>query len=723
MEEELTCVIVDTEYLPSDLIRSLTLIRKLDDSYLQSTTDLHELTKEYGSLPSQPVENRSDPKVLRARISHFLNRAIGARESSYAEASRLYDVVDRHFNRLTSIISKLQALPLPPSRDPTPAPQPVKSPQTNRGRGRKTDVDATTGPRITLRLDGARTGPGPGRPLGTISRLKSRNRRITIPGEVLPPPNPDSPPPSTESDWESEPRSPVPIPTSRVGVPSRSRGKPGRVKIPKLPKPDRIKIPKGQRGRRPAGAMGTNAHSSVAGISSSNALALLNPPPENAVAGSEDAPWLKLTPYELARLRKRMKKNAVWQPSDTMIARELKSLGRGVEAWRAAKAKADAAGEPFPSGDGVTIEGADGGGAGSGGKKPLAEGEIRPDALGIDEVQLSNRGMKLNQAKKMKKEAMARAAAEEAAAQAELAAKRLADAGRGFRGIFAESNNDMDESVTVGGTLKEKEAEKPKMNRKKRPEEATKPMIDAETIKSEADPQAAKSSRKRRRETPAPITTSITSTTTVPLAAPGPSSASTTGTPVLPLSPSQPKNATSNQSHRRQTSVTTAPTSPPPPPSRPRSRGVAASAEPPTTASSIGKDRPRRASTASVAATPQPVSIRRRRGKLPAPGPVTASGDGGTTLSVGKRKAAPRKRAGKKPKSPEDEKIEDKGGLGAEVVGDEEEDMEIDPNEPTYCLCDRVSFGLMVMCENGDVSVLSYWLEYLGQTCLQSPIV
>jgi hypothetical protein len=95
---------------------------------------------------------------------------------------------------------------------------------------------------------------------------------------------------------------------------------------------------------------------------------------------------------------------------------------------------------------------------------------------------------------------------------------------------------------------------------------------------------------------------------------------------------------------------------------------------------------------------------RRRRGKLPAPGPVTASGDGGTTLSVGKRKAAPRKRAGKKPKSPEDEKAEGKGGLGTEFPGEEEEDLEIDPNEPTYCLCDRVSFGLMVMCENGDVS-------------------
>ena len=30
-------------------------------------------------------------------------------------------------------------------------------------------------------------------------------------------------------------------------------------------------------------------------------------------------------------------------------------------------------------------------------------------------------------------------------------------------------------------------------------------------------------------------------------------------------------------------------------------------------------------------------------------------------------------------------------------------DMPIDPNEPTYCLCNRVSFGEMVGCDNADV--------------------
>lgn len=30
-------------------------------------------------------------------------------------------------------------------------------------------------------------------------------------------------------------------------------------------------------------------------------------------------------------------------------------------------------------------------------------------------------------------------------------------------------------------------------------------------------------------------------------------------------------------------------------------------------------------------------------------------------------------------------------------------DMPIDPNEPTYCICHRVSFGEMVGCDNPEV--------------------
>ncbi|KAI5814695.1 hypothetical protein BZA77DRAFT_317848 [Pyronema omphalodes] len=43
-----------------------------------------------------------------------------------------------------------------------------------------------------------------------------------------------------------------------------------------------------------------------------------------------DKQWNRLTPEELAKLRKKMKKNATWTPSAAMIFRELESLGRGI---------------------------------------------------------------------------------------------------------------------------------------------------------------------------------------------------------------------------------------------------------------------------------------------------------------------------------------------------------------------------------------------------------
>jgi len=43
-------------------------------------------------------------------------------------------------------------------------------------------------------------------------------------------------------------------------------------------------------------------------------------------------------------------------------------------------------------------------------------------------------------------------------------------------------------------------------------------------------------------------------------------------------------------------------------------------------------------------------------------------------------------------------------------------DMPIDPNEPTYCLCKRVSFGEMVGCDNPDCKVEWFHFECVGLT-------
>ena len=90
-----------TEYLPSDLTRSLTLIGKLDESYLTATGAVHELSKDYGSLPKLSPRRRTSAQAqeLRHAISHNLDYAISCREASHGEALRLYEMVDRHYNR------------------------------------------------------------------------------------------------------------------------------------------------------------------------------------------------------------------------------------------------------------------------------------------------------------------------------------------------------------------------------------------------------------------------------------------------------------------------------------------------------------------------------------------------------------------------------------------------------------------------------------------------
>lgn len=460
-----------TEYLPSDLVRSLRLIGNLDDAYLSSADKVHKQSKVYGSLPNLSPDKRPSSQYLRQEISYNLDHAINARESAFAEASRLCDQVDRHYTRLSSIISKLQALPKPPSRDPTPVPR-VRSPQISRA---KTRADGTPPPRITLRLEGPRAGASAGRISNSVPKPRYRSQKVTVPGEVLPPPNPDSPPPVTDSEWEIGPPSPVPVATSRVGASSRNRHtKPARIRTQKSSMTPRV--PKVARSQRPPGAMGTNVHSAVAGISTSNALSLLDPPPPDAKPGSVHAPWMRLTEWEMAKLRKRMKKNAIWSPSETMIRRELSDAGRGPENYRTTKARADQAGEEFLDEDNIAT---------SAPGKSLGPGEISTDALSLEHAQLSNRGMKLNEAKKEKKANMVREQAALAAAEAELAAKRLADVGSSMKSLFNKpvdgallspiaSTSQTNDKATARDKAKEKEKEKEKERKREREREREK---------------------------------------------------------------------------------------------------------------------------------------------------------------------------------------------------------------------------------------------------------
>ena len=399
-----------TEFFPSDLFRSLTLIGKLDETFLQHTAKVHELTKSYGSLPTLPAEERPSAQDLRKDISFSLHHALRCRESSFAEAARLSTVADNLTNRISTIKRKLAALPKPPSRDPTPIPK-VRSPAAQRNR----KLENERNPRIKLKTDIGKLVSSSG-PNQTPLPKKHRSRRTVVPGEVLPPFDPNSPGVSDGSDSEPEPRAAT-MPRARDKTPKT-------LKLPKVPKSENIRLPKPAINRLP-GSSGTNVHSSVAGISVSNAMAQLEPPPPNPILGSKHAPWLSLTEWELNKIRKRMKKNADWLPSEIMVKRELAATGRGTANYLKAKAQAEDAGEDFLDEEPEIF------------KRPVTfRGRTSEPVLDADgEEQLVSRGMKLNEAKKLKRKLMLQEAAER-----EEANRRITQAGLAVNDLFSQTN-------------------------------------------------------------------------------------------------------------------------------------------------------------------------------------------------------------------------------------------------------------------------------------------
>ncbi|KAJ8200615.1 hypothetical protein LV164_008329 [Aspergillus fumigatus] len=640
-----------TEYLPADLIRSLTLIRGLDERYLEATQNVHELTKTWGQLPDLPSHERPDAQTLRKNISAQLDQAINARECAYAEACRLYDVVDRHFNRLECIKQKLHALPKPESREPTP-PE-TQTTLNKRGRSsKKGEAAVPTTTRIKLRLDGAANA-------GTRPEQRSRSRRGKLAADHLAGLHPDSPIASTEhSDVEAGTK------------PTRSAA------------PEELAVAKGkkekQTRRSRTSAPLTNGHGHGAAMSTSNALAMLKPPPEDAKPGSEDLPWLRLTEWEMTKLRKKMKKNAVWQPSEVMIHRELALRGRGWDAYRRAKAEAEANGTEFLDCDDIMNN--------------YVPGMLTrlTDANGIEgvvETKLSNRGMKLNEAKKLKRENMAREQAAAAAAAA-AEAKRLAESGT--TGAAAPDQSQVESSLAA--RKPSRASKKRKVDESVAAQAAPAPPVDSETRGS------LRSSAKRRKmsKTPVEADEAMVDETADQAAKFESSKAS----PV----PSAASTVAAAQTKEIKTST--------PPVSRPPSRHLApggASAE--VAALAPGKDL-RRKSTTPARRTPVPEGSQAggRRRKRPAPGPVSSGQDGGAAVSYGRRKAKPaKKRFGPREQGQKD-------GTTREDIRIDEDGVleEIDPNEPRYCLCGDVSFGTMICCENQDCDKEWFHLECVG---------
>ncbi|ETS79840.1 hypothetical protein PFICI_07369 [Pestalotiopsis fici W106-1] len=816
-----------TEYLPADVNRSLTLIGKLDQAYIDASAQVHELTTTWGKLPSLPANQRPAPAELRADISRNLSQAVNSRISSHAEAQRMSEYVNRHVNRAKTILAKLQHM-----RDNYPTEE-QKSPVQTRS------PQLTRTPKVSLPLD--KDG----------NRIR-RPPRITVPGEVLAPYDVDFNA-YTSSSEESSDEEEYMSPTRTTPAP--------RIKLVKGSKVSKQKVPKPPRPSRQLPNDGLPIPST------SSALAKLKPPPDDAVLGGPDLPWLQLTPYELAKLRKRMKKNAVWNPSDTMIARELKSVGRGVEAYKEAQQKAKDEGKPFDAPLPTLVT------DGSGVQHPPV-GAISTEALGAEEVKLSNRGMKLNEAKKLKREQMAKQAADEA----EESARRMkALAGsilwnhEGSPSVGAgviEAPNPQPAQTPAPTPAPVQSTSKAQAKKRKRDSvtETAVPEVKTESQENgDSTPaQPVKPPIKRTKtETPVPppqltprptsvppavatpvpppqiaqsATVQITSATPVPVPvppttqttpqvalqpqppqpppaaaaastpapAPAPTSAPTpspapaptpasapapapapapalvptqtmsqagsqatqlttvlperpTASPSTSTSPAPPPSTTvPNTTTTTTTTTTTVPTKPPavtpilppktsttpilPPanhltkretrkdaqknvqplatntkqPSTPRqntpvttpgpdqpsmnlrrpsSRGQGSSVEPPPT--TLAAERPRRTSTARNTPAPE-IRQPSKRIKRPAPGVIsTSAGGAGSTSAIGKRTAAPRKKQRvKKTTQAEQEpeiEVDDEGNI-------------IDPHEPRYCVCNGVSFGTMIQCDNVDVS-------------------
>lgn len=669
-----------TEYLPADLIRSLTLIRSLDESYLTNAQDVHDLTRVYGSLPSLPATSRPNAQDLRSDISRHLDQALSARESAYAEACRLFDLTDRHQNRLQSIIAKLHGLPKPPSRDPTPQPQPVSSAKRSRS-GRKIE-NGMSGTRLTLK---APKGP-------TLSILsRPRHRRVTVPGEVMPPFDPDEPIASTEvSDWESDPPSPV---------------RP----VLKLKQPKAIK------------AVVQSVEKEVRKPRETATYRKPTPPPEDADIGSKYRPWTHLTEYEMYKLRKKMKKNHTWEPSEVMIRRELAEKGRGWDNYYKAKADAHKNGTKFIDIDQDKDQ-----------SEPADQVEtpkVTPTtAAPPSTITSKGKSSKKPDLKKEKKEESVQSRAALAAQEAELAARRLGDIGSAFKNLFSPFANALSSlnrsASTPTANNSTPTGKKPtgteKTQRKRKLDESsvsTSPSVEPEGQRKKQKTAPPKAVATASSAVPAEM--SSAGTIKIPLKL-------TVNTQASPVSESSTPISTTASTTRavsvQRSSIAPRAEQTPQPSSRPPSRrSTAASAEPQAAvlsapalvpATALVSRPSRRASTTPgpVAATMRKTPVAEgtpktvptaasRRSKRDAPGTVTQSSqDGGAAVSVSKRKSKPSRsnKATVTPKATVDTAVPQ---IRIDIDGNQEI---VDPDEERYCVCHDVSWGEMICCELDD---------------------
>ena len=660
-----------TEYVPSDLLRSLTLIRGLDATYLSNSHAAHDLTTIYSTLPTLPPSSRPDPTTLREQISLHLDRAIDSRENAFAEADRAYQVIFRNTNRLQSILSKLQALPKPPSRDPTP--QPVPSPEVKRSRsGRKIE---TAHPQRVI-LHGPRFN-------ATSLAGQKRKRQLIVPGEPLPAYDPDSPMASTEvSDTETQ-ASPTHIGDRQIKSLKLKAPKPEKAARPSLPgRNSAQRTPAAERPTRPRPA----------------------PPPPDAVIGSEHRPWMKLTEYEIYRTQKEMKKGVDWPVPPALYQKKVTEYGRGQAAYEAAKAKAEKEGVEFVDHYAHTRPG-------------YVPKKVRPSTpertdQSQETIVVAKSERKTTEKKPKKTNKPDKAREEAARADLQKALQNLSTLR--FGNLFGTSAP----STPV--------AQPPRKKRK--PASSSRPSASVSEQRATSAPKEPKTEAKVANLTPtisAPATTTITSQ--VPLKISLPDQQNTTSTSLSSsISPKGPSRASSRIASRQ---ASIAPKPDPEPtaemgiasmiPSRqssirpPSRRSLAASVEPITAialALTNATHNLRRNSTpaSNLRKTPKPTTSPKteataatRRSKRPQGAIAQSTEDGAAIIKTGRRKDqghnASKHQQLQKPQSSTNNN-NDASYIRTDIDGK----VEVIPDdEPRYCICDDVSYGDMIACDHG----------------------
>ena len=719
-EADRAAVVLDfrdfTEDLPADLLRSLNLIRTLNERCNRYMTRYNELVKTYQTALDIPERERpSTGNILREMI-RLQEQNHSCRQTSAAEAARFHDTIEMNYHRMTNIHEQLKVLPKPPSRDPTPEPLPPTEVQRQRaGRNPQALIlnppnpsrYATNGiPKKTLKISmGVRPGASANESDDERNTAASARKQTPSQKAAKRPPRP--------------PREPT-------------RGPRVSASVPEPPKP-----------------------------------------PEDALPGSEHKPWTRLTEWEMWKLRKKMKKNSGWEPSPVMVKRTLVEGGRGDENYQAAKSEAEAKGielldcdrekrDPPPVVE-VTPP-----------KPPPPQGTIEV----VGGVQ--NRSLKLNESKKVKRdqiaeerardaEERAREQAQNAARETEQAAKRLSDMGQALKKVFNLSNLLPDRAASspvLNSSGKVAVKKEPSTGKKRKAESlstVSSPSVDVQKI----------AAKKRKPDTsPMPVPPLVATTSAPPSSAPStlnasarptplgdpvnlglqmplPSSGSTTlSSPGSPKRPSSPSKQTSvaqtpeptppplapapRSSSRRSTRLSSAsstenaaqaedippkaappPTPPPPPaPAIPSTTRVLRGASTPVLQKPAMKEKTEQETVENDKIpthrppTAEPVSktivtAASERSKRRVPGTITQSNeDGGAKVSVagGGRRAAAMKAGHKEGKVGAQGKGGKGGGYWRTDVDGNKEWINTDEHE-LYCLCQDVSYGQMIACE------------------------